>query len=471
MFGRISIKHILFFLLLLVLPASAKIIRVTLADGTIRYYTSSQLSGIDIDKYGQTIVTDYLKQHRDTFNIDMGAIEMIDGPVVTDTVMRELTFADENLMTTRKVVSLNMLYPSIDPSGDSITLSGAIHIPEEIWTRDTVSSGLIMFNHATVSNRRECPTNGYLRVESMMLAYYTKPEYIIVESDFYGFGVTERFPQAYLYGLTNAHATIDALGAARKILANDSIETGAHLFNAGYSAGGYDAMATQRLVNEQYADSIKIDHTMAGAGPVDITLMYDIISEADSTDYPVAMPLVLVSYNEAAHLGLKYDEVFQPRIAEKIQDWILSKEYSTAELNDSIGTPHLTEIFLPSFLTNSKGERQMKQLMDRFSMVKGWVPSPDNRIFYFHSTGDEIVPHECAESMVSFLTACGYTSKSLSWLLPSPDLDVNLQYTYIPLLGHISAAASYARQVQSILSAWKKKDEKEKEEKEKEDNQ
>lgn len=42
--------------------------------------------------------------------------------------------------------------------------------------------------------------------------------YIVVESDFYGFGATERFPQAYVQGTINGKASLDCLLAARRIL-------------------------------------------------------------------------------------------------------------------------------------------------------------------------------------------------------------------------------------------------------------
>lgn len=440
------------------LLASAKIVKLTLADGTVRAFASSQLSSIEIDEEGMMVLTGYDGEVIDSLDADLSTLEVTDEPIVYESVGRDMTFADENLLTTRKVYSLNMLYPSVDPDGNPITLSGAIHIPEEILLLQESSKGVMLVSHSTISNKNECPTKGFLKVESMMLAYYTKPQYIVVESDFYGFGATERFPQAYLFGLTNAQATVDALEAARKLLPEYGLSTSGRLFNIGYSSGCYDAVGMLRLVEEKYADRIKIDHTMVGAGPMNILLMYNKMAKEDSTDYAVAMPMVVVSYNESAHLELDYNKVFQPMLASKLDDWILSKKYSTMELCDSIGTHHLSEIFMPDFLAGSDGHQQMINLMDKNSMVKGWKPSTDNRIFYYHGTNDEIVQQECGKSFVDFLKDCGFTQKSFGTILSTPDLDANLLTTYVPILGHIKGAAVYARQVQKIVSEWDKTD-------------
>ena len=436
-----------------------KIVKVTTKNGVERVFATTQLGDMEIDSEGEMVVYDYLGEPIEQIDANLSTIEITDEPTVFATEENTWTFADEDLLTKRDVVTLKMLYNSTDPDGQAVTLSGAIHMPKEVWEREKESRGVMLVSHSTVSNRAECPTNRYTRVESMLLAWRTKPEYIIVESDFYGFGSTERYPQAYLFGRTNARATIDALRAARAILRQNGIDCGKRLFNIGYSSGAYDAAMVQRIADEEHPTDIKIDHTMIGGGPMNISLMYDILRDADSTDYAVALPLVAVSYNESAHLGLDYHDIFQKHIADKIEEWILSKEHSTRPLCDSIGTKKLSEIFLPEFLREDNPNNQkLVALMRQHTMVDGWQPDLDDRIFYLHSQSDEVVMHECGEAYVDFLRSKGMTHSTLSAWFPNPQLDVNLQTTFITLLSHEGAAAVFARQVQHIVQAWENKD-------------
>ena len=77
-------------------------------------------------------------------------------------------------------------------------------MPSEILNGSRPSQGVILFNHYTMFNSNEAPTLGYAPVVSILLTNPLMPDYIVVESDFYGIGATVRFPQASSAPLTPA---------------------------------------------------------------------------------------------------------------------------------------------------------------------------------------------------------------------------------------------------------------------------
>ena len=185
-------------LLLTCIVTEAKVITITLTDGSTKVFTSSELSAIDFNDDGTLTVTTYDGQQLPAFSADFDMLNIDDEAMVTDVRPDTLHFdidADGttvNLNCTRPIVKINYVYPSTDPYGQPITMSGTMLIPEEIWDGRTSSQGILLVNHYTKFHRDEAPTITNGELENIMLANPLYPNYIIVESDFYGFGATVR---------------------------------------------------------------------------------------------------------------------------------------------------------------------------------------------------------------------------------------------------------------------------------------
>ncbi|MBR1726163.1 MAG: hypothetical protein IJ724_05875, partial [Muribaculaceae bacterium] len=303
--------------LLLGATAQAMVIKYVLEDGSMHAITSSELSAIDFNDDGSLTLTTYDGEIITTTEcmfdeLEIGTREVL-LPGETDL---DMTFEYEGLsLGTRPVRQYNFLYPTVDPQGDSITMSGRIVIPKNILDGESPSQGILLFNHYTIFNRIEAPTEGFNTLEAMFLANPLNPDYIIIESDFYGFGSTVRFPQAYLQGTANGNASLDCLLAGRRLLEELGIDYGPLTFNVGYSSGGFDALATQKLRDMEFSDRISFDKTFAGGSPSDILECYREYVRIDSTAYNAVLALLMVSLNETQQLGLTYEQVFTPYIA------------------------------------------------------------------------------------------------------------------------------------------------------------
>ena len=132
-----------------------------------------------------------------------------------------------------KATVYNFEYPSQDPFGKPVTLSGSIIVGEEVEA-DKKALGTVLYNHFTVFQKDECPSKGDLAVPMIVVG----SKMIVVAADYYGFGVTEDKDQAYCISRTNAQASVDALIAARKLLKDKGYTWDDLLFNVGYSQGG-----------------------------------------------------------------------------------------------------------------------------------------------------------------------------------------------------------------------------------------
>ena len=453
-------KKILLVLLILITSfatADAKVIKIKMADGSLRVYTSSELSAIDFNDDGTLTITTYDGQQLEASEVEFDEVEIGDEAAVTTVYPDTLRFtiqADTTLIDLeieRPIMKMNYVYPSLDPDGQPITLSGTILIPEEIWTGAAVSQGIVMMNHYTKFNRDEAPTISNGELENMFMANPLKPNYIIVESDFYGVGATVRFPQAFLQGLNNARASLDGLLAARQLLTEQGIDYGPLCFNVGYSSGGFDAMAAQKLRDMEYADRISFDKTFSGGGPSDVREAYRRYVINDSTAYNAVPLLLMVSTNETQHLGMDYEEVFQPYICHRIDELILSKQFSSWPVCDSIGREKkIHEILMPLYCDLSSDESMAFQdILAGFNLTNDdWTPDTTQRIFLFHSRGDDYVPIQSARPMVSFLKDKGFKPH----IIPGK---TNLQTNFVLTKeGHLKATIYYFIQSLASIESW-----------------
>ncbi len=438
--------------LLLGATAQAMVIKYVLEDGSMHAITSSELSAIDFNDDGSLTLTTYDGEIITTTEcmfdeLEIGTREVL-LPGETDL---DLTFEYEGLsLGTRPVRQYNFLYPTVDPQGDSITMSGRIVIPKNILDGEAPSQGILLFNHYTIFNRIEAPTEGFNTLEAMFLANPLNPDYIIIESDFYGFGSTVRFPQAYLQGTANGNASLDCLLAARRLLEELGIDYGPLTFNVGYSSGGFDALATQKLRDMEFSDRISFDKTFAGGSPSDILECYREYVRIDSTAYNAVLALLMVSLNETQQLGLTYEQVFTPYIASRIDEWINSKNYSSWPVCDSIGREKkVHEILNAPYCDLNSAESQIVQdLFAQNSIATGWVPDPSQRLFIFHSRGDDYVPVQSARPVLRHLEQYGFEPS----IVPGR---THLQTNFVvPKLGHLTATVIYLIQSVAAIKAW-----------------
>lgn len=309
---------------------------------------------------------------------------------------------DSGYMASSHLKVYNFAYPSVDPYGQPIMLSGSITMGDDV-SRGTQANGLLLYNHFTIYRADQCPTRGELSMQAMANGLGL----ITVSADYYGFGVTEHHHQAYCISLYNARTSIDALLAAKQLLAQMGYSWGDELFNVGYSQGGQTAMAVVRLVAEQYPD-IDITYTFAGAGSYDLPATYHQFVDATITGMPSTVVSVVLAFNEFGEMGLRNDEMFQEPVRSHIDEWFFSKKYTREEIDAMVGSYTISDYLAPALLdTNSSQGRLLLATLDGDNLCHGWTPRGDERIMLFHSSKDITVPVVNTQNMYNFLISKG----------------------------------------------------------------
>ena len=378
--------------------------------------------------------------------------------VITDTTL--MTF---NMMGAMPYYRVNYTYESVAPDGVTpVTLSSALFFPQRIFERTAMleiagkefnASGLVLNNHFTITKRDEAPTvNSNPLIEGPFATL--GPSLIIVSPDSYGFGVTDDKPQAYLIADITAINHIDAVGAARRLLKKMGYSVADLFAQFGYSQGGHSSMAVQRYFDTHEVDPeviSRIDYTLCGDGPYDISAMTDSLLVPGATfPYPCAISLIAEGQIEGANLDISYSDIFHAPLDTKLIEWNDSKALTTDEINDSIfacigGNPS-TGIQVDKMIRTDNISRSNPAMDSYFqaiydnSVCYDWTPNPDTRFFLYHSADDEVVPYFNMEHMRDFLRdKCGIGDDKLE--------------TYTSEGRHVDAALLFVMNVISKIGA------------------
>ena len=290
-------------------------------------------------------------------------------------------------------------YPSVDPFGNPCTLSGTITVDKTLIKDDKPYHGILLYNHFTIYATTQAPSRG--AVEFPTGAAFTN--FIVVAPDYYGFGITEKKPQAYCMSRANGRASLDAYLAAKRLIEDLHVKKGDDFVIAGYSEGGQTTMGVLREISERHPE-VKVKRAFAGDGPYDINSMFDTITKGD-TEMPSTVCNVLYAFNHFFRLGYDIHDYLKDPVAKNFDKWFLSKENKRKALDEElIKTKKTSDICTKAVLnTNSSLSRRFKQAFSADALTSGWTPRKDFDVMLFHDTKDDVVPVENFYAMSKFL--------------------------------------------------------------------
>lgn len=341
-------------------------------------------------------------------------------------------------------------YPSKDGDGQPVTISGIVMVPADIANGTTPCDGIILFNHHTIGGPEQAPSQGELDVPSGILANPLRPNYIVVMSDYIGYGSSIDHQIAYLCGDTNARNCLDGLLAARQLLDDKQISKGRFLFNMGYSQGGTESMYIAKLRDMEYKDrGITFDKTFSGGGMLDCEEAYTAYIEKDECDAINDVAMFLISVNENCHLGIDYHDLFKEPLASRVQEVIKTKNKSVLSDIGVSKLDSLHQLLQPAYMERSSDEaKKLRAKLAEIKITNGWEPDTTQRYFIEHSRHDNYVPIQCGRAIIPWMKEKGFKPS----LVPGK---TNLQTnTVVFKLKHQPSAAVWFVQTMAAVQAW-----------------
>ena len=350
----------------------------------------------------------------------------------------------------RKVHHFLYEYPSKDPQGKPVTISGIIQIPQNIYDGTDPCDGVLLYNHFAHGTSTETPSVAGEIGANSFLTNPLKPNYILVMSDYIGFGSSADRPHAFLCGDVDARNSLDGLVAARQLMNDRQIPQGKYLFNAGYSLGGINAMFVAKLRDMEYKQKgITFTKTFTGGGPMDMEKMYSDVIKSGRSGYLYGIVMGLVAINENYQLGIDYQKLFREPLASHVKEWMLDMKYNTKEVNELISADSLKHILQPDYLDlGSEASQVLIKKMKELSLMDGWEVDTNQNYFLLHGRHDNYVPIQVGRCIIPWMKTKGFTPS----LMPGK---TSLQTNHIvPKLDHNALGVVWFIQTAAAIQLW-----------------
>jgi pimeloyl-ACP methyl ester carboxylesterase len=169
--------------------------------------------------------------------------------------------------------AMRIVYRSTDLNGNSIPVSGMLIVPA-----GPTPSGrrqIVAWAHGTTGVATSCAPSRSAQpfTHVMGLTDLLNAGYVVVATDYPGLG--EAGPPSYLVGVSEAHAVLDSVRAARNIVPG----TSARFAVWGHSQGGHSALFVRQIA-ASYAPELQLVGVAAAAPPTLLSkLLTDDIGE------------------------------------------------------------------------------------------------------------------------------------------------------------------------------------------------
>ena len=365
-----------------------------------------------------------------------------------DTVIK--TVVENITIDSRSVRRFVYEYESKDADGKPATLSGIIMIPSNILDGEAPCDGVMLFNRATLSKPEAAPSVADDGITNALLANPLNPNYILVASDFIGYGSASEYPTFYHSGDVNARNSLDGLLAARQLLDDRGISQGKYLFNLGFSQGGSESLYVAKLRDMEYKDKgVSFTKTFAGGGPTDYVEAYKEYVTKDWCEDVKDVVMMLTSAIVNLHIDIEFSDMFTEPLASKIPELVARKE--KAVFNEiGIGMrDSLSNLIQPAYMDlNSDEAKAFMAKLEEINLMNGWEPDLDQQYFIEHSRHDNYVPVQCVRGIVPWMRSKGFQPS----LVPGK---TNLQTNMLVFkLDHTLSAIVWVLQTVAAIQLW-----------------
>ena len=352
-------------------------------------------------------------------------------------------------LSSRSVRRIIYEYPSKDADGKPATISGVMMIPSNIID-GTPCDGIMLFNRATLGSPEDCPSAGNQELINGLIVNPLQPNYILVMSDFIGYGSSSQYPMFYHSGDVNARNSLDGLLAARQILTDENLPQGKYLFNLGFSQGGSETLYVAKLRDMEYKDKgVTFTKTFAGGGPTDYVVAYREYVKNDWCEDCKDVIMMLISTVKNCHMDIAWKDLFKEPLASGVEEFIKTKEKSTLTEYGVSMQDSLHNLLQPAYMdVDTPQAKAMMAQLEKINLMNGWEPDSTQKYYIEHSRHDNYVPIQSVRALIPWMREKGFTPS----IVPGK---TNLQTnTLVFKLDHSLSAIVWLIQTVAAIQFW-----------------
>ncbi|WP_334187875.1 alpha/beta hydrolase family protein [Noviherbaspirillum sp.] len=225
----------------------------------------------------------------------------------------------------------NVTYRSVEyhtqgGAGEATNATTALLIPSGA---DAVCSGerpILIYAHGTAT-RRDFNMAHIRNTDALdVSAFFASQGYIVVAPNYVGYDRSRATYHPYQNAEAQAIDVVDALRAVKSVLSSTGAVASRKLFIAGYSQGGFVAMAAHRAIERDYAAEFSVTGSMPMSGSYSLTnFAKTVIDGKVNLGATTLIPLIVTSYQKSyGGLYQQPDDFYELPYAATVETWFPS---------------------------------------------------------------------------------------------------------------------------------------------------
>ncbi len=303
----------------------------------------------------------------------LGSLTSLQTALIINSVTQNIQYPIMNVEVYK--LTYKTQYPN---QSEDVVASGLVIMPSNAGDYAVIS-----YQHGTISNPNDAPSNYNLNSESALAgASLASLGFILSIPDYLGYGSNAHYDHPYEHANSLAYASYDMLVATKVFLNNKKQNDNEKLFLMGYSEGGTATLALHKYIETQTETSITA--TTSGNGSYNKTLFAQQISELDIASSFIPNYLwVIYSYNWIYNINQPLSYYINEPYASNIN------ETNIITLDANLINNNPQELFTPSFLeTLNQGDGPLSNALADNDLID-WSPRAPVRLYY--GTNDDFV--------------------------------------------------------------------------------
>ena len=299
----------------------------------------------------------------------------------------------------------------------TINASGLICVPSEEGEYP-----LICFQNGTNTVNDYAPSEYANNPAYQFVEIIASMGYVIIMPDYPGFGESSEIPHPYLIKEPTVRSIIDMLFTARELDSGElpDLIIKNELYLMGYSQGGWATLSLHKALEQDYKAEFNLKGSACGAGPYDLNLLIDGMTNISTYPMPVYIGYIINAYSAYNQFTNPVSDILNEPYASRLGN-LYNGTLTSDEINNQL-TTSIPDLFTSDFLSGFESEAKYSSV--RTSLTENSITAWNTSIplFFIHGGGDTAVNPLTTENIYDGMIQAG-TSTEICKKEIIPDLD------------------------------------------------
>jgi pimeloyl-ACP methyl ester carboxylesterase len=246
--------------------------------------------------------------------------------------------------------------------------------------------------------------------------------YIVVISDYPGFGASVSIPHPYLVKEPTVTSLVDNLYAVRELAASElpGINEINEYYLLGYSQGGWATLALDKALETSYSGDFNLVGSACGAGPYNIYLLMQGMINVTTYPMPVYLGYIVNAYTAYNQFTNTATDIFNEPYASLISS-LYTGLLTSSDINNQL-TTSIPDLIRPEFLAGFETAPEYSTVREALinNSIEAWHSYKP--LLLLHGANDTQVNPVSTENMYSTMIEAG-TSVDICKKVIIPDAD------------------------------------------------